>query len=109
MNMEFLPLFNLENYFKTLFYISEHFLYKSQKFEQIAASLILKFEEIGALQNSGNLLKIWRDWSLPFGEIEVPHLNCLLAPLFLSQFSAKSQNLQKEHTNLAPFLNFYPS
>ena len=32
----------------------------------------MKFGEIGALQNSGNPLKIRRDWSLPFGEIEVP-------------------------------------
>ena len=41
---------------------------------EIGASLILKFGEIGALQNSGNLLKIRRDLSLPFGEIEVPQL-----------------------------------
>ena len=32
----------------------------------------MKFGEIGALRNSRNLLKIWRDWSFPFGEIGVP-------------------------------------
>ena len=36
----------------------------------------MKFGEIGALQNSGNLLEIRRDWSLPFGEIGVPHIHC---------------------------------
>ena len=34
----------------------------------------MKFGEIGALQNTGNLLKIRRDWSLPFGGFEVPHI-----------------------------------
>ena len=29
----------------------------------------------GALQYSGNILKIRRDWSLPFREIEVPPFN----------------------------------
>ena len=55
------------------FYLSKR--QKSPKFGEIGASLIFKFGEIGALPNSGNLLKIWRDWSLPFGEIGVPHQN----------------------------------
>ena len=45
---------------------------KIPKFGRIGASFILKFGEIRALQNSGNLLEIRRDWSLPFGEIGVP-------------------------------------
>ena len=48
---------------------------KSPKFGGIEASLLFKFGEIGALQNSGNLLKIRRDWSLPFREIGVPPRN----------------------------------
>ena len=47
-------------------------------FTRTYTSFILKFGEIGALQNSENRLKIRRDWSLPFGEIEVPrnlHVN----------------------------------
>ena len=51
---------------------------KVQNFGEIGASLILKFGEIGTLQNSGNLLKIWRDWNLPIGEVEVPPVTFLL-------------------------------
>ena len=50
------------------------FIIKSPNFGEIGASFIFKFGEIETLQNSGNLLKIRRDWSLLFGEIEVPEL-----------------------------------
>ena len=64
--MDFTQIFHLQNYSKIcIFNIGEHFLHKSPKFGEIGASLILKFGEMGALQNSGNLLKIWRDWCEP--------------------------------------------
>ena len=52
---------------------SEHFWQKSPKFGRIGASLILKFGQIEALQNSGISFKnseklepsIRRDWSTP--------------------------------------------
>ena len=77
MYMDFSQIFHLENYSKIyIFNIGEHFYHKNPKFGEIEASLILKFGEIGALQNSRNLLKIRRDWSLPFGEIGVPRDTC---------------------------------
>ena len=42
------------------------------KFGQFGASFILKFGQIEALQNSGNLLKIRGDWSVHFGQMKVP-------------------------------------
>ena len=53
----------------------------SPKFGQIGASFILIFGEIGALQNSGSLLKIRGDWSLPFGEIEVSPMGYKRVPV----------------------------
>ena len=47
---------------------------KIQNSDDIGASLILEAGQIGALQNSGNVLKIKRDWSLPLREIEVPRV-----------------------------------
>ena len=58
----FSPLFHPENHSKIKnFIVREHCYLKSPKLGEIGASLILKFGEIGALQNSENLLKIWRD------------------------------------------------
>ena len=73
MLMDFSPIFHLESYSKIyILNVGGHFQHKSLKLGETGAALIFKFGEIAALQNSGNFLKIRRDWSLPFGEIEVP-------------------------------------
>ena len=66
---------------------------------------MLKFGEIGALQNSGNLLKIRRDWSLPFREIEVPRPSEVLSCIILSAESADSLSLKV--LKLPPFWSVF--